>query len=178
MQIETPRLILLALTVEQLAKFRLAPELLAQELGISLSRRVVDTNVDRAITLKLAKLETVTKADHPWYSYWLIILKVEKFGAGLAGFKGIPNQMGEVEIGYGMDPNVQGSGYTSETVQALIDWAFQSPRCQAITATQVLPGNLASQQLLTQLGFHLVEQSVNGLSYRLEKKTDQDPVIS
>ncbi len=63
----------------------------------------------------------------PWITYWLIRVPPEGFGAGLIGFKGLPDQNGVVEVGYGIDPEFRNFGYTTEALGGLIQWAFDDP---------------------------------------------------
>ena len=48
--------------------------------------------------------------DHPWLTFWLIVINDQRVGAGMVGFKGAPNAAGESEIGYGIDPVYRGQG--------------------------------------------------------------------
>ena len=92
---------------------------LEKELGLSISKKLVDDNVVRAINMKLNKM---TKADlefHDWFTYWLIIINNKPIGIGLIGFKGYPNEKGETEIGYGIDSDYWNQGYMTEAVKIL-----------------------------------------------------------
>ena len=86
---------------------------------------------------------------HPWFTYWLIVVESISFGAGLVGYKGLPDHKGAVEIGYGIDPGYQNHGYTTEAAQALIRWAFHQPNCGAVTAHAVQ--NPASDRVLEEI---------------------------
>ncbi len=89
------------------------------------------------------------------------------FGAGLAGFKGLPDAAGEVEIGYGIDPICQGHGYMTEAARALIEWAFQSPTCRAVIAPNTL--NPASNRVLEKVGMVVYEETGTARSWRIDK---------
>ena len=91
------------------------------------------------------------------------------FGAGLIGFKGAPNQEGEAEIGYGIDPEYQGQGYTIEAARALIRWAFQDPACRAVVAPKTLKSNPGSNRVLQKLGMRLVAESEQAHDWRVER---------
>ena len=122
--------------------------MLEQELGIPISREIITENVQRAIRMKLAKMVHVDKSRLVWYTYWLLIIRSVPFGAGLAGFKGFPDQNGEAEIGYGIDQNYQQQGYMTEAVRAMIAWAFEETSCRAVVALNTKKWNLASQRVL------------------------------
>lgn len=154
--IHTQRLLLRPLTFSQLQLCLTDLPTLEAELGLSISRDVQTKRVQRAIRMKLKKMAKTDEAHHPWQTYWLIVISGDNFGAGLAGFKGVLNEAGSTEIGYGIDPAYQNKGYMSEAVRALVDWAFQHPSCKAVTATEV--ENPASRRLLEKLGAQLVAE--------------------
>jgi RimJ/RimL family protein N-acetyltransferase len=96
--------------------------------------------------------------EFPWHTYWLAVVKEESFGAGLIGFKGVPNAQGEVEIGYGIDADHRCKGYTTEAAKALIEWAFEQPSCQAVTAWSDR-GNRASARVLEKVGMKISKET-------------------
>ena len=106
-EIRTERLRLVALNVDQLRSYVTNPAKLERELGLQVSRDIVTDRLRGAIEMKIAKMEQADPAQHAWYTYWLIVVEDQHFGAGLAGFKGAPDEMGEVEIGYGIDGDTQ-----------------------------------------------------------------------
>jgi ribosomal-protein-alanine N-acetyltransferase len=163
--IDTPRLRLLALPLAQLRLCLDDLPALEAELGMSISQGVFSLRVQRAIGMKIDKMQKAEPARHDWFTYWLIVVKGENLGAGLAGFKGYPDAAGKSEIGYGLDPAYQGQGYMSEAVRALVDWAVQHPDCKAVTATGVT--NPVSRRLLEKLGARLVEESGQGSSWEI-----------
>ena len=137
--IQTPRLSLLPLSYSQLERCVSDLPALEAELGFPVAREIFDENVTRAIGMKLAKMETMPLDLHPWQTYWLVVLlesgdssrREVRIGAGLIGFKGYLNARGEVEVGYGIAPQFQGQGYTTEALRALCTWAFRDPACRA-----------------------------------------------
>jgi len=140
---------------------------LEAELDLSISRDVLTQRVRRAIRIKLKRMAGMDESQHPWQTYWLVIVSEDNFGAGLAGFKGVPNENGSTEIGYGIDPAYQNKGYTSEAVRALVEWAFQHPFCKVVTATTV--ENPASSRVLEKLGARLVAEDDTSNSWEFIK---------
>ena len=69
-----------------------------------MSRDILTEALRVAINLKLEIMAGIDRADYPWITYWLMVLKENQTGMGMLGFKGIPDQDGQVEIGYGIDP--------------------------------------------------------------------------
>lgn len=56
-----------------------------------------------------------------------------------------------VELGYLMNKSFQGKGYMTETVRAIIDWAFQQPTIYRVHATTSVD-NIASQRVMEKTG--------------------------
>ncbi len=169
MQIQTERLRLIPLTLVQLQNYIANPEVLEQELGFEISRQIVTERLRRAIALKIAKMERVVPAEHEWYTYWLIVVKHSPFGAGLAGFKGLPDPQGQTEIGYGIDPAYQNQGYMTEAVKGLIEWAFQDTRCRAVIAPDTKKWNVASNHVLKKVGMRVYGETEEALDWRIDK---------
>jgi ribosomal-protein-alanine N-acetyltransferase len=172
LEIHTERLTLIALTAGQLGLYLADPQQLERELGFPISRPIVTDPVRRAIGMKLSKMAEAEERDHPWYTYWLIVVAVagEPFGAGMAGFKGCPDSDGEVEIGYGIDPDCRDRGYTTEAAQALIAWAFQDPRCVAVIAPDTLKTNVASNRVLEKVGMRIYVETDEALFWRIDRE--------
>lgn len=167
-EIQTPRLKLVALTSKQLKLYLTFPDRLEQQLGVSVSRDILTETVKRASSIKLSKMAQANEKDYAWYTYWLVIVTGQLYGAGLAGFKGIPDSRGEVEIGYGIAPAFQGKGYTTEAVKALITWAFQSPECKSVIAPHTKTSNIASNRVLAKVGMRAYEETIEGISWRID----------
>jgi RimJ/RimL family protein N-acetyltransferase len=171
-ELMTERLRLVALTVGQLRLFLVDHRQLESELGFSISRSIVDEPVPRAIRMKLAKMDAIDPdngPDHLWTTYWLMVITGEAFGAGLIGFKGRPDDRGQVEIGYGIDAAYRNRGYTTEAVEALISWAFRAPECRAVIAPDTLRSNVASNRVLAKVGMRVCAETPETVSWRIEK---------
>ncbi len=165
--IETPRLRLVPLSERQLGLCLHNLPAFETDLGFPFAREVVDMAVLRALGMKLRKMKLAVPSTHEWYTYWLIVLKEERVGAGLVGFKGFPDEGGATEIGYGIAHRFQNKGYMTEAVRGLVDWAFTHPFCQTVTATTVK--NPASNRLLEKMGAQLVEQNDGSASWRITR---------
>ena len=75
--------------------------------------------------------------NHLWLTYWLIKINHGPFGAGLAGFKAVPDLRGTIEIGYGIDSEYWNQGYMTEAASVLVEWALNQPECTKITANEI-----------------------------------------
>jgi RimJ/RimL family protein N-acetyltransferase len=89
-----------------------------------------------------------------------MVIQAEPFGAGLIGFKGIPDKNGEVEIGYGIDPPCRRLGYTTEAAGALINWALQQATCLSVTAWSD-KSNRASARVLEKVGMQIARETTS-----------------
>ena len=167
--IHTQRLMLVPLSLHQLQWMLQDVNALEKSLNISIKRDFITARVQRAIGMKIGKMQAADEGQHHWFTYWLIVIKDGDIGAGMLGFKGFPNKDGATEIGYGIDEAYQGRGYMSEAVQGLVDWAFTHPFCQTITATEV--ENPASRRLLEKLGASLVNTTDHSTSWEIRKPT-------
>ena len=85
------------------------------------------------------------------WGLWLIEHSERRIVFGSAGFKGKPDEEGEIEIGYGISPNFRRQGYTFEAARALVDWAFAFPDVKILVA-ECLPNNAGSARILEKLG--------------------------
>jgi ribosomal-protein-alanine N-acetyltransferase len=167
--INTERLLLIPLSLPQLEISLYSARTLADSLGIPIVSQIFEEPAEHAIKMKVAKMDAVPRNQHPWFTYWLIVIKEKITGAGLVGFKGSPDENGVTEIGYGIDERYQRQGYMTEAVKALIEWAFNHPECLAITATGVLKNNRGSQKVLKKAGFTEVAFHDTSLDYKLER---------
>jgi len=168
--IHTYRLRLIPLSMEQLQLCLTNRDRLAQELGLSLENLEIDQPVERAIRIKLSKMEGAASEAHGWFTYWLMVITAEQAGAGFVGFKGQPDEQGEVEIGYGIAPIYQNKGFTTEAVRGLIAWGFESPDCISVIAAETLRSNIPSHRVLTKVGMAIDKETAETPSWRLTRE--------
>lgn len=84
-----------------------------------------------------------------WYAPWKMALKNGPAYIGDLCFKG-PARDSAVEIGYGILPEYEGNGYTTEAVRAMTRWAFD--RSVVFVEAETEPENKASQRILENAG--------------------------
>lgn len=87
-----------------------------------------------------------------WHTFWLLIRKKDRVVVGSADFKDLPDQNGNVEIGYGLGKQFEGNGYMTEAVEAMCTWALSEQGVSHVTAETELDG-IRSQHVLKRCGF-------------------------
>lgn len=158
MRLETQRLILRPLTIEEL------DELMERY-------RETDPELGKAYAEMTAGCR-----QHPekylWYTAWGIYLRDTETYIGDANFKGLPAH-GRPEIGYGLEPLFWGQGYATEAVAALCRWALEQSGVTAIEA-ETVPDNAASQRVLEKVGFFPTgDIGEEGPRFRLTEKEEK-----
>ena len=149
--LETERLCLIPLTAEQL--ILLADNLpeLEQKLEITYQAEPIE-GFFREIISGQAKRAQADIENYLWHTFWLMVRKQDRVAVGSADFKNLPDENGEVEIGYGLAPAFEHQGYMTETVKAMCDWAEKQPGIKHIIAETEMD-NVASQRVLQRCGF-------------------------
>ena len=102
-----------------------------------------------------------------WYAPWKMTLKKDVTYIGNLSFKG-PAKDNAVEIGYGILPDQEGKGYTTEAVQAMTQWAFGNEDVVFVEA-ETEPENRASRRILEECGFVSNGKGQEGPRFVLEK---------
>lgn len=118
------------------------------------------------ITSHVTKLEQ----DSSLYGWgvWLVIEKESGKIVGDIGFKGKPDAEGTVEIGYGIVPAAQKKGYATESVEQIIDWAFQTNLVQRVIA-ECLVDNIASIKVLENMKMRKTGQDGEMLKWEMKR---------
>ncbi len=91
-----------------------------------------------------------------WWMYFFIHHDHHKL-VGNGGFKGKPNDVGMVEIGYALAPAYRGKGLATEAAEGLINFAFFYPKVQTVQAHTLAEEN-ESVKVLRKVGMILVKE--------------------
>lgn len=155
--LETRRLTLLPLTLEQLYLYVTDNHQLEETLGLKQGYREVTEPV-----LSIVNYFTIPRLKDPtlnplFHTMWLAIDRQKQQFVAEAKFKGEPDETATVEIGYGTYPAAARQGYMTEMVGGLLLWAKEQPGVQRIVADTEVK-NIASQQVLEKNGFQLFER--------------------
>ena len=155
--LETPRLILIPLSLEQLVLYTTDTHQLEQSLGLQTGHRVLAEPVLSIITYFTIPRVQDPALDPLFHTMWMAIDRQKQQFVAEAKFKGEPDETGTVEIGYGTYPGVQGRGYMTEMVRGLLQWAIHQPGVRRVVADTEID-NIASQKVLENNQFQRFDQ--------------------
>jgi len=153
-RIETPRLRLIAVTLEmieaELGDRAGLALLLGAEVPADWPPPLNDEN-----TMKWTRDHLAANPDNGGWGTWYFLLRRE--GArplliGNGGFKGHFVAPGTCEVGYSVMETHQRNGYATEVVAALVEWAFSHPEIDRVVA-HTLPELTPSIRVLEKNGF-------------------------
>ncbi|MGP3779585.1 GNAT family N-acetyltransferase [Halanaerobium saccharolyticum] len=150
LKLETDRLLIAALDLENFKLYIEDTAKLEKNLGVKVTGRELSTEIKEIFTKPYHKALN-DKENYLWYTNWQIILKDEnKIISGIT-FKGPVNRKGEVEVGYGIDQDYQNKGYMTETLKSIIKWAFRHNEIKSVVA-ETNKDNKTSQRVLKKVG--------------------------
>lgn len=156
MKIATERLELLPLTPLQLGMWVENLTALAEDLHVTYEAEPMKGFFPQVVRGQQRSAEADPE-NYLWYTFWFLIRKCDRTVIGSVVFKTVPNQNGEVELGYGLGNAFEHEGYMTEAVKALCDWALKQDAVKAVVAETDLTG-VASQRLLERCGFEKTDQ--------------------
>ena len=151
MKIETERLEIIPLTSSELKLWIEDISALEKELSCIYRGEPLE---DWFLEIIKGQLE-ITENDpenYLWHSFWLLVRKCDRTVIGSADFKDVPDNTGEVEIGYGLGKEFEHNGFMTEAVKAMCKWALDQKNVTCIIAETGLDG-YASQRILQRCGF-------------------------
>ena len=100
------------------------------------------------------------------WGIWLMLGAAERALVGDIGFKGPPDALRTVEIGYSMLPAFQGRGYATEAAQALVAWGFAQPGVGRIVANCRFD-NVGSIRVLEKVGLRQTGRDRDQLTWEI-----------
>lgn len=132
--LETDRLRIIPLTLAQLRKYLSSDSSLEKELGVNHSPRTISAELLEALEKNIIPGVEDIEKNYLYSTLWTIIWKEQNMMAGDLCFFGVPNENGEIEIGYGTYEGFRKRGLMTEAVGAMIKWAEEQPGVRAIIA--------------------------------------------
>lgn len=175
MIIETTRLRIVPLTVEQFHLLLCSIDKMEQALGLNPSDEYLDEHVQQAMEAQYQKA-LKNMDNYHWFANRQIILKAENKAIGSTNFKNSPLESCDIEIGYGINFNYQNQGYMTEAVEAMCEWAITQANVECVIA-ETEKENYASQKVLQKCGMRKYQESDNSFWWKLEK-TKQMNIIN
>ncbi|MDC2865875.1 GNAT family N-acetyltransferase [Bacillus sp. BP-3] len=103
-----------------------------------------------------------------YWGTWLVIRKTDGVVIGDIGFKGKPDKNKAVEVGYGFLENYWNNGYATESVGALIQWAFKTSKVDRIIA-ETLYDNHGSIRVLEKLNMKKIDTTETMINWKIDK---------
>jgi ribosomal-protein-alanine N-acetyltransferase len=156
--IETERLTLIPLRAEELGCYLEGEGRLEARLQLSNSGRTVSPEVRKRVNeLMMPRLLKMTEDEALFLTFWLVVEKQTRSIVAELGFKGKPDRIGSVEIGYGTLPSQRKKGYMTEAVAGMIRWAKTRPDIHRVLA-ETDKDNLASKRVLEKNHFETTER--------------------
>ncbi|CAM4229470.1 GNAT family N-acetyltransferase [Listeria ivanovii] len=152
--IETERLILINYTLEMIQATIKGTESLEKASGYHVSKDW--PGIDFFFFLPYV-LENVKKDDRMIKWTRLVVLKEENKIIGEIGGQGIPDETGEIEIGYSIVPDYQNKGYMTEALIGMIAWLEKQPVIHRIFA-RCYENNEASIRVLKHNQFVRIKE--------------------
>ncbi len=156
-ELRTKRLTLIPLNAAHLKLLMEHQKGLAVELSLSKSEVFLDEELRQALKFRLSKL-LEDERNYIWYTNWLIVLKDENCTVGGIMIKGLPNEKGEVVIGYYTLVPYQGNGYMTETIDTMKNWLLSQPDVKYVIA-DTEKDNIASHKVLEKAGAELYKET-------------------
>jgi len=103
------------------------------------------------------------------FEIWMIVNRDNMQVIGDIGFKGQPDNEGEVEIGYGLISEERGKGYGYEALEAMVKWAFSQEKVKVVKA-DCLIANYPSIKILEKVGMKEINRNEEFIYWELHNK--------
>lgn len=151
--IKSPRLNLIAATTDLIKKDIAGRQSLAEALAVNVPQSwPPELYGPRAMQYSLTQLGD--GSEQGWSFWYLVTADAAGELAGICGFKGRPDALGSVEIGYSILGCYQRRGFATEAVLRLVGWAFSHHNVNEVCA-ETLPHLTQSIRVLQKNGFQL-----------------------
>jgi ribosomal-protein-alanine N-acetyltransferase len=134
LRLRTARLELIAATLSLVEAELAGPQHLAELLQAEVEAWPPPLNDENSLRWTFQKLQANPGA--AGFLSWYIVLVQEgkRRLVGIAGVTGPPDQSGTIEVGYSVVEKFQKQGIGTEATRALIQWTFEHPAVQMVTA--------------------------------------------
>lgn len=167
--IETPDLYLRPLNHQQLLQYiNLQPDL-EKDWNLNPVVRNISAELKEALEDSILPAVADKSKNYLFSTLWIVINKHSNQMVAALCFKGEPNHLGEIEIGYGTFDEFQSKGYMTKAVAAIIPWASQQSSVVSIIA-ETEKNNQASMVVLVKNNFAQVNELGTKYYWKLNLK--------
>ncbi len=156
-ELQTERISLIPLNAKYLKLLIEHEEQMAEELSLTKGEGSLDCELKQALYFRLSKV-VEDEQNYLWHTNWLLVLTEKNCAVGGIMLKGMPNEQGEVVIGYYTFPYYQGQGYMAESIIALKNWLLHQPNVKYVIA-DTEKDNVASHRVLEKAGAALYKET-------------------
>ncbi len=165
--VETDRLLIIPLNREQLELYLEANGKLENKLQLTESGRTFSPEVKKMVLKDiLVKMKAASGDNFLYFTFWIVVQKATKLIVAELGFKGLPSERGEIEIGYGTMPFERRKGFMTEALGGMVAWAKTQSGVRAILA-ETEETNLASIRIVQKNNFLLTEKKGDMLWWKI-----------
>lgn len=168
MILNSDRIKLVPLTLKQLEESLTNKAKVEGDAGLKSYEKSLEESLKKIYKIKIEKI-CKNPDDYLYFTYWSIVDNNTNEIMGSVGFKGIPNSKGQIEVGYGLNPRYRGSGYMTEALLEIVDWAFNDSEkeVKSVIACTV-KDNIASQKVLNRINMEKYDEDKEYLWFKLD----------
>ncbi|MEH6945329.1 GNAT family N-acetyltransferase [Bacillus sp. JJ722] len=167
-ELNTERLRIIPLNSDNMKLLIESQNQMEKNLALRETAEFVDPELKPALEIRLSKLLNDQKK-YIWHTNWAIVLKEINTYVGGIMIKGLPNENGEVVIGYYTIPRYQGNGYMTETVENIKRWLLNQPNVRTVIA-DTEKDNIASHRVLEKTGAIKYKETEELYSWKFSQK--------
>lgn len=172
MELETERLRVIALDRDNLIRCRVSRKLMEKNLELNITHCVIDRETEDDLKIALEMMIHLVEEDEEnylWNTNWEIVLKEKNRIIGGFCFQGCPNTNGEVQIGYIMQEEFRGRGYTTEVLKKMVEWALAQEGVKWVVA-ETEKDNIPSSRVLEKIGMEKHRETENTFWWRINRR--------
>lgn len=138
------------------------------ELGLKAIKTIIDDEeMQYAMKIRLKKV-LENEDNYVWFTNWAIVQKEENIIIGYIILKGLPNESGEVIIGYDIDEKYRRNRYATEAISKLIQWVFTNPKVLSVIV-DTEKTNTPSCNLLEHIGAVRYKETEELVWWKIER---------
>ena len=168
--VETTRLMIIPLDPPQLELYLAGGGKFERRFELEDTGRNVSPEVKKSVDeFSMTKIKAAGSYDFLFVTFWVVIEKSGKKIVAELGFKGAPNESGEIEIGYGTMHQHRGKGYMTEAVAGMVQWAKNQVSVRWVLA-ETEETNIASIRIMEKNNFSVFNKKENMLWWKIPVK--------